>query len=934
MAPRRRSVPLRPDQRYTPILFSDEDRKVAWRAMQNLQRLMPQMNHFAKHITGKPEMIVKLTTGVPGSKGGVISIRPPLGLGKDTMHDRSYCGVRDESARQICPACRSREVVEFFLFHEIAHAAFDTHVKPNAADRKVAEQFLKEWHPDSVCSHANLIRYRMQQKPDPLNYADALHPFLGTFFNAFEDPRVNLRMFDARPGMRTVFDLNLDLLINEGTEVGIGKYVTWAQAPLNSQFMVGLMYVASGRPPEGAFHSSVVEALYDSRIQNICARVSAAKDAHEIFRLAMEAFRVAQDLGFCLVEKCVPPPPSLGMPGDCTGGEGKGEPEESDPGEQPNQGDDSGDSGGGTDPGDESGLPSEGDPSAGEHGGADSGNDESTDNKDERDKPELGTNSEEGERDDPKSDSSTDESDTEGDDGSTDETGQDGSGGPDSENPDDDNDEPQESNDESEGSYNSNQDNNELDLGPSSKENQDRSDDGATEGSDEEDQGGNNGLSSGSGESITTDDDKGDSDGDERDSELESSGDHTVDDEGSTPETGEPEADEDIPEVKDEVADDPWLTEGPDTTGPQFEPSTMDGDVASPLSPEPGTPEDIARDLARFLMHGSDDHSGLLDQMADGDHEELVGISEDGELPERIKQIIGLALSQVEYFDTSSVNVVGVEIVPFPHRGIGWTRHYDAEDFAPSEKLMGAAVLHARRVFEDNKRVRHLTNLKSGRIDTRVLGKRAAMGDPRLFTRKIVPGKRDYLVVIGADCSGSTNRLDRNQKIKRAVHAQANLLSRLGVTWVGYGHTAYMSSLAKFPYGDKVTQYYVYLLPFKEERDAWDDNAKTRLANIVPVSDNLDGHTLEFYRKVAQRSTATDKVIIYYTDGDMPAANLDEEREILERELKTCERLGITVLGVGINTDSPSRYGMDTVRIDSDEDIHKVLQQLERRLAR
>jgi hypothetical protein len=66
----------------------------------------------------------------------------------------------------------------------------------------------------------------------------------------------------------------------------------------------------------------------------------------------------------------------------------------------------------------------------------------------------------------------------------------------------------------------------------------------------------------------------------------------------------------------------------------------------------------------------------------------------------------------------------------------------------------------------------------------------------------------------------------------------------------------------------------------------------------------------------------------------MPAANKDEEQDILEEEIKLCQQRGITLLGVGINTDSPKAYGMDTVRIDSDEDIIKVVEQLDRRLIR
>jgi hypothetical protein len=198
-----------------------------------------------------------------------------------------------------------------------------------------------------------------------------------------------------------------------------------------------------------------------------------------------------------------------------------------------------------------------------------------------------------------------------------------------------------------------------------------------------------------------------------------------------------------------------------------------------------------------------------------------------------------------------------------------------------------------------------------------------------------VPKKRDYFVVLGGDASGSTSREERNAKIKRCIFAQAELLHRLDVPFVGYMHSAYYSPVDGFspthravgPEGNLLI--WNYLLPFKEENDRWDDEAKMKLACANYVSQNLDGHTLQAYRKIAERSTATDRVIMYYTDGEMPAENKVEETEILLTEIEICKRLGITIVCVGIQTDSPSKYGLPTVRVDSDEDLIKVIRFLE-----
>ena len=95
----------------------------------------------------------------------------------------------------------------------------------------------------------------------------------------------------------------------------------------------------------------------------------------------------------------------------------------------------------------------------------------------------------------------------------------------------------------------------------------------------------------------------------------------------------------------------------------------------------------------------------------------------------------------------------------------------EVED-AVSEGVLGPALMRMRVAFGDNRRARLDRNQRSGKVDGRVLGKRAWNGDDRLFGRKTVPDKRDYLVIIGVDISGST--VGRNLRLaKRAAMAQA-----------------------------------------------------------------------------------------------------------------------------------------------------------------
>lgn len=184
-----------------------------------------------------------------------------------------------------------------------------------------------------------------------------------------------------------------------------------------------------------------------------------------------------------------------------------------------------------------------------------------------------------------------------------------------------------------------------------------------------------------------------------------------------------------------------------------------------------------------------------------------------------------------------------------------------------------------------------------------------------------MPGKRSYAVLIGIDISGSTIGVNI-ALAKQAAYAQAELCSRLGIDFAVYAHSATNDGA-----GHRLDMYAI-----KDFDSQWDDNSKKALLEIGSSMENLDGHSLEYYRKHIERHPATDKMILYYSDGKMPAANYSEELAVLQREIEVCRRKNITLLGVGIRTDSPSKHGLDTVRIDEPAEIGKVVDHLESRI--
>lgn len=305
------------------------------------------------------------------------------------------------------------------------------------------------------------------------------------------------------------------------------------------------------------------------------------------------------------------------------------------------------------------------------------------------------------------------------------------------------------------------------------------------------------------------------------------------------------------------------------------------------------------------------------------------------------------AIVQGLYFETPSKNIFGVrehkygepQMVEGKNMSTGWRadeyvslwgspKETGVEgDFDPSETVLGPALMRMRVAFSDNARGHENRHLKSGKVDARVLGKRAPLHDERLFKRRILPGKKDYFVLIGMDISGST--VGKNLILeKKAVMAQAMLLHRMGVKFAIFAHSGNYHNPTD--YGKSGLDLEMYFV--KEAHEPWTEKVAERLRNLCPSAANLDGHSMEYYRKYLDKQDATDKVLLYYTDGKMPAENHDEELEILQREINIFRQKKYTLLGVGIRTDSPIRHGLDTVQVDEEEDVVKVVKHIEKRL--
>jgi hypothetical protein len=845
----------------------------ARRAVSEFRKIQPTLTAFARVLTQNQKVRIIASTGVPHTDGKDIFIQPPIELGNQHQHDRAVCDRRNwTTMQQECPACAVREEVMATTYHEISHIAFESFSPPDASQLKTALAYVRQVSKPKQAER--IIRRITESTEIPKNYmalASVINPYFKLLANSLEDVRINARMHKARPGTKPMMDAQILRVMSGGVAKHDGTVALWTDMHLNHQASIGAYLLASGFEPEsGWLADEVIAALKDEQLRDILVLIPETADAHEAFTMSWEVFTRLRELGFYQLKE-----------------EEQDEDDESDEEEQPEppkpptpptppQ------------PQQDSEEQDNSDDEASSDGGSSAGDSSDMEPEDDSDDSEDEDDESSEEDDGPEADDAGEPSGEEGEDGGS------------SDDSDEESDGDESGDEETEGSSD------EGDVEESGEEQSDSSADESTEAGEDED---------------TQSD--GDSEGEpESDEAGEAEAGDGGDDDAATGSGG---SDSSATDASDDGGDEPSDSGGPD------ESSDDDGD-GPPFLVEPDEEaEDEELDLGDLGLHQHHEETTPQDEKA-----------------------IEVAIVQDEYFEKPSTTINGVkewwyktaetDALNRPYHA--WSgaqldarmrRALNGDFELPNEQVMGPALMKMRLVFAENKRTQRNRNQRSGRLQTRALGKRAPFGDDRLFGKKVVPAKRDYIVLIFLDVSGSTamggGGKANIQLIKEAAMGQAELCARTGVPFEVLAHTgapATASEMTGWDATDKNLWLDIYHI--KDEDEPWDDKAKQRLMDIGPSYYNLDGHTLEYARRRVEQSRATDKVILYYSDGKMPLENYYEELEILQREIATCKQRGITLLGVGIRTDSPAQHGLDTVQVDDSSDIGRVVQHLERRL--
>jgi hypothetical protein len=432
--------------------------------------------------------------------------------------------------------------------------------------------------------------------------------------------------------------------------------------------------------------------------------------------------------------------------------------------------------------------------------------------------------------------------------------------------------------------------------------------------------------------------------GDDNDAQLDADTDAAADeaDSGGEPEAEDSPADspqpgEQSPAGSDEQTTD-WSADSHGTESSETEPadeaSDSDADAGEQQDDDSSVEDDAAEKerAAQERMNNSSPEAVNQIVLMFGGHDP----ENEDDIDDTTKRQVGVAVIQADQFDNPSDEVSHFNVHTFENptertARLAWrcldddyswgACNDEADQYEIPEAMLGRSLLKMRTVFADNKKSKRSGEMRSGRVvPTRLASVMA--GNTKVFNRAEKPGKKDYFVCLALDVSGSTSG-DKLKWIKKIGMSCGNLLNRAGVKFAIYAHTG-MPEDGLFE-GD------VFVV--KEENQPWDAAARNRLAKLNSCGCNLDGHAIEFFRKRMDRSSATDKVMFYVTDGSMPESNKDDELSVLLSELKEFTKRHYTMIGVGIATDSPNRYGLDTIQIDDPEDVALLVRELEKRLA-
>ena len=229
----------------------------------------------------------------------------------------------------------------------------------------------------------------------------------------------------------------------------------------------------------------------------------------------------------------------------------------------------------------------------------------------------------------------------------------------------------------------------------------------------------------------------------------------------------------------------------------------------------------------------------------------------------------------------------------------GYQMPVDAQSATNIGKRASRSALHT---FAANRKVAWSTPDKSGHV-RRQTGRRLVAGQKNALYRRQRNDKRSYSVIIMLDLSHSTAGPISHSAVYKSIastiletgFATGEMLSKLGIEFATYafGNTHFAGGM-----GNGRT---LSLVELKDFDESWNAKAKDRFGRCGAFGTNHDGTLLEWARLKISKRKETDKIILYFSDGEV------RERELFEKNVKICAKSPhLSILAVPVTEASDS----------------------------
>lgn len=423
--------------------------------------------------------------------------------------------------------------------------------------------------------------------------------------------------------------------------------------------------------------------------------------------------------------------------------------------------------------------------------------------------------------------------------------------------------------------------------------NEEQQDSGDTEKGDSEESSGD----------ADSNDDEGDSNEGQEDTPESNEGQEDSSDTGEEPEKDDSTGEDQAGEGEDKTSE---STEG-EGGGEEGDESTEDKSEEADAEPEEKDPEYTEKDkVAEPAPAGAPEYdlSDLMEGVPDFDDAIAEILTDEAieTITEADYAIYTTDFDRIETYDHATASDAAV------------TNMVDTVDH-----MIGLIQKDLERAIAAQSKAVWSTGHRSGRLNPGALARLTTFHDDRAFRRRHIHTTKDTAVELVLDCSGSMH----GSKLKNAsfaAYALASVLERINVPCEVLGFTTLgpisvppeevrKARMSGIQYAREES---LYIPIFKGFNEKLDGKVKGRIAALQQarwLRENVDGESIAIAAaRLAQRREER-KIMIVLSDGQ-PACSGDFGALYadLKRTVQKIERSGITVLGIGIQSDAPKHF--------------------------